>query len=127
MMNIFALIMQVVDSALAGNAKKEEIRGQVAAAMLAQSGDLQAAQAEIISSEAKSESWLTRAWRPIAMLNFLVLLNLYWLGLAPAYLVNDPGLVSDLFGLLTVGIGGYIGGRSLEKTARGAIEAMRAK
>ncbi len=81
-------------------------------------GEITRAAASIITAEAAGESWLQRSWRPIAMLNFLGLLNLYWFGAAPDYLVDSPELVGQLFTLLTVGIGGYVGGRTIEKTAR---------
>lgn len=125
MLPIFQILIGVVDKALQNRADKDAVKGEIAAALMAQAGDLQAAQASIITSEAKSEGWLTRSWRPIAMLNFLALLNAYWFGLAPEYLTSDPALVGDLFNLLTIGIGGYVGGRSVEKAARGVAGILQ--
>jgi hypothetical protein len=65
-------------------------------------------QATVVSAEAQG-SWLQRNWRPITMLVFLVLviLNQFKLLTIP--------LSEEIWGLFKVGLGGYIGGRSLEK------------
>jgi len=73
------------------------------------------AQRDIIVAEAQGESWLQRSWRPITMLSFLVLLFIYWLGLAPEYVVQSEQAMNQVFQLLQIGIGGYIVGRSGEK------------
>jgi|SRR5690606_14789918 len=69
----------------------------------------------IILAEAGGESWLQRNWRPLTMLWFVGLVGAYWLGLAPDYLVANPQVVGDLFGIVQVGLGGYVVGRSAEK------------
>lgn len=65
--------------------------------------------ASIIVAEAKSESWLTRSWRPITMLWMMALLTLWMFGLSPP---NVDPYIDSFFRLLTVGIGGYVVGRS---------------
>lgn len=75
------------------------------------------AKSKVVVAEATGESWLQRNWRPITMIFFLILLGSYWFGFAPAYLVDNPSIVSNLFTLLEIGIGGYIVGRSGEKIA----------
>lgn len=79
------------------------------------------AQAQIISSEAKSEHWITSAWRPLTMLIFTAIIaNNYILvpyinsfgASVPILELND-----QMWELLKLGIGGYIVGRSVEKTA----------
>lgn len=74
-------------------------------------GDLSELQtvASIIVAEAKSESWLTRSWRPITMLWMMALLTTWFLGWAPPRV--DP-YIDEFLRLLTVGIGGYVVGRS---------------
>lgn len=76
------------------------------------------AKRDIIVAEAKGESWLQRSWRPITMLAFLVLIFVYWFGLAPEYIIENPTVVDSVFDLLKIGIGGYIVGRSAEKTMK---------
>ncbi len=112
---LLALILPIVDKAIPDQAAAAKAKAELTGAILTTAADLENQRAEIIKSESASESWLTRSWRPIAMLNFLGLLDLYWFGAAPDYLVQSPQLVGQLFTLLTVGLGGYIAGRSLEK------------
>jgi len=81
--------------------------------------------AEVIRTEAKGESWLQRNWRPSTMLFFVFLIGSYWLGFAPAYLISNPDVVQSLFTLVTVGLGGYVGGRSAEKIAPHIADAFK--
>ena len=73
------------------------------------------AQVSIITTEAQG-NWLQRSWRPLTMVWFSVLLGMYWFGFAPDYLIDNPATVDQLFGLLKLGIGGYVLGRSVEKS-----------
>ena len=76
-------------------------------------------QASIVKAEAQSGSWLTRNWRPITMLTFVVIiannyilypyLSLFW-DKAPALPIP-----ADMWSLLKIGLGGYVVGRSVEK------------
>lgn len=63
-----------------------------------------------------SGSWLQRNWRPLAMINFLVLVNVYWFGWTPANL--DPANIGAIFELIKWGLGGYVVGRSGEKIVK---------
>lgn len=82
--------------------------------------------ANAVMAEIQSEHWLSRSWRPILMLllmGFLVLAGVI-LPLADA-LHGSPvpfaprwqALPQGFWDFLTIGMGGYIGGRSLEKVA----------
>jgi len=76
-------------------------------------------QIDIIQEEAKSEHWLTANWRPLTMLTFVVIiannyilypyLSLFW---PEAPQLSIP---PDMWGLLKIGLGGYVVGRSAEK------------
>ena len=73
-------------------------------------------QSNIIVAEAQGESWLQRNWRPIIMLLFgFVVLYATLAPLFSAPPVDMTGVPDKMWTLLTVGIGGYIGGRSVEK------------
>ena len=76
------------------------------------------AQSKIITAEAQGESWLQRNWRPITMLTLLALVVSYFIGLAPQYLIDNPTQVDNLFGIVKIGLGGYVVGRSGEKIAK---------
>jgi hypothetical protein len=87
-------------------------------AIAGMNGDLKELEASvsIIVAEAQG-NWLQRSWRPLMMIWFGILLGMYWFGFAPDYLVDNPGMMNNLFDLLKIGIGGYIVGRSVEKAA----------
>lgn len=74
-------------------------------------GQVLVAQSQIISAEAQGESALQRCWRPITMLTFLVLICLDAFGLL-AFRLSEQA-----WELLQLGIGGYVIGRSVEKSA----------
>ena len=76
----------------------------------------------IIEAEAKSEHWLTSAWRPITMLVFVFIIfnNYVLVPYIKAFGGNVPDLTltTQMWELLKLGIGGYIVGRSVEKTVK---------
>lgn len=79
-----------------------------------------------VVAEAQGESWLQKNWRPIAMMNFLVILNI----IVVASLFGkdfDAALLKGVLELLTMGIGGYVMLRGGEKIARTVAEGMKAK
>lgn len=72
-----------------------------------------AAAAQIISSEAKSGYFLAAVWRPLLMLIFAGLVVARWFGYMPPDMTSEE--LNHIYSLLELGIGGYIGGRTLEK------------
>ena len=70
-------------------------------------------QSSIVNAEAQGESWLQRNWRPIVMLFLTTLVGMHWLGFTPENLSAES--VADLLGIVKVGLGGYVVGRSVEK------------
>lgn len=77
------------------------------------------ARAAIVEAEAKSEHWLTAAWRPVTMLTFLGLVvcdSFGWL---------EYRLAGEAWQLLQLGLGGYVIGRSVEKTGVPIIKALK--
>jgi hypothetical protein len=82
-----------------------------------------AEQAKVIIAEATSESWLTRNWRPILMLTFTYIIAHNYI-IAPMFSVGSVEIPPDMWGLLKLGMGGYIGGRSAEYVAQQAKEAF---
>ena len=87
------------------------------------------AKAGIIVAEAKGESALQRLWRPITMLTFVAIIanNYIIVPYALAFGANVPMLEipPGMWGLLTVGIGGYIGSRGYEKVAKIKADATK--
>jgi len=89
--------------------------------------------AGVVMAETRSEHWLSRSWRPLLMLVLIGFLLLVGFVLPVADLVAghrvafEPrwqSLPEGFWQFLTVGAGGYIGGRSLEKVA-GAVTAAK--
>ena len=74
------------------------------------------AQAKVITAEAGSKSWLTQSWRPMVMLSFAAIL-IYSFFIGPMFALTVVPIPPEMWTLLHVGIGGYIGGRSVEKLA----------
>lgn len=89
-----------------------EIRAEIYKKTLDISMKILDTQASVINTEAQGQSWLQRNWRPLAMIDFLVIINL-----ALFRVVDFSGVAIpvELWRLITIGITGYIGGRTIEK------------
>ena len=89
---------------------------------LAQSGQLAEFQAaaDVVKAEASSANWLTSSWRPITMLVFVAIIGNNYLLYPYLQLFFHTGTVlqlpPDMWDLLKIGLGGYVVGRSLEKS-----------
>lgn len=84
-----------------------------------------AAKSSIILAEIKSESWITRNWRPMVMLAFAASTMAYWFGLTPDGM--DKEVILSMFNLVKIGLGGYIASRGAEKVIPKVIEALKQK
>ena len=89
---------------------------------------------QVVMAETTSEHWLSRSWRPLLMLLLMGFLLLMGLVLPLADLVAghrigfEPrwqSLPEGFWQFLSVGAGGYIGGRTLEKVAGAAKPQKR--
>lgn len=110
---------------------ESELQGKLAE-HLGKSAELEQA---IVLAEIKSEHWLTRSWRPILMLTllgFVVFVGLVIplldavMGAPVAFNPRWQTLPPQFWDFLSIGIGGYIGGRTLEKVA-GQVMLPRGK
>lgn len=87
------------------------------------------AQASVIESEVKSESWMVRNWRPVLMLVFTYIIAHTYI-IVPMFGIKGVDLPPDMWQLLKIGMGGYVAGRSIEKvvsTASPALEKILSK
>ncbi len=83
------------------------------------------AKASIIVAEANSESWITRTWRPLIMLEFGLLVGLIATGIMD---VEALAAVPDkLWNLIMIGIGGYITSRGAEKMIPDIVASLKKK
>ncbi|GAA6184858.1 MULTISPECIES: 3TM-type holin [Alteromonadaceae] len=82
---------------------------------------LQAQQAVIVA-EAQGKSWIQRNWRPVLMMVIIFIVANNYILFPYLNLFTDKvamlELPEELFTLLTVGVGGYVVGRSGEKIAQ---------
>ena len=118
---IAKIALGVIDKSVTDKDLKEKLKSQITLQMLDNnSKELQSA-ASIIKAEASSQHWLTATWRPALMwICIIVLFNNYILlpfaniifGVSVELSIPDP-----MWNLLTIGVGGYIAGRSGEKIA----------
>lgn len=125
---IMPTLNTVIDRLVPDSNKANELKVGVQMAILEQESSLRNAQRDIITAEAKSDSWLTRTWRPIAMITFLSIIvwrtfagpliaAIFGFPVEEIVLPMDPSIEGGMYTLMTVGIGGYVGGRSIEKAA----------
>lgn len=116
---VFSLIDQGIED------KDEAAKLKAGITTAAQNADLSKftqqlqAQAGVVTAEATGESWLQRNWRPILMLTIVVIVANNYL-LAPyVRAFGGPELVLQLperlWDLMTLGVGGYVVGRTAEK------------
>lgn len=91
-------------------------------------------QASVIVAEAKGESWLQRNWRPLLMAMFgVIIVNNYFMFPYIELFFGEQYAVKlimpeNMWGLLKLGVSGYIVGRSCEKIADGdGIKGMLKK
>tara|TARA_R110002096_G_scaffold39407_10_gene107925 strand:- start:233 stop:622 length:390 start_codon:yes stop_codon:yes gene_type:complete len=125
--SLIAPVMGIIDKLIPD--REAQAKAKIELLSLAQAGELKELEAamSIITAEAKSDHWIVAAWRPITMLTFVAIiannyllypyLSLFWVD---APLLELP---ESLWGLLKIGLGGYVVGRSVEK----ATEAYRGK
>ncbi len=117
-------LSSIIDAYVADVELRRKLKADLETSLLdhlSKSGELQQ---NIITTEIKSDNWLASSWRPILMLvlmGFLVLVGLvipgldWMLGHAIPYHPRWNDLPVGFWDFLSVGVGGYIGGRSLEK------------
>jgi hypothetical protein len=108
----------------AAKAQLEQMRESDEAKAVEDELQLQLAAMANIQAEAKGESWLQRNWRPIVALFLTGLVGSYWFGYTAPNLT--PASIDDLFSLVKICLGGYVGGRSIEKIAPHAVQAIKA-
>ena len=106
-------------------AELTRIQTEFASKSLEYEGKLYEQRAAIIGKEATSESSLTRMWRPITMLTFLGIVVWFVVGKAAGWPLPEEQFVNNVFGLIKLGLGGYIIGRSAEKVVPRVVEAFK--
>ena len=107
-----ALLDEAATSAIAREAtrvKLAAVKADAFSAALTFEEDRLATAARLVVAEAGGQSWLQRNWRPLTMLCFLFLV------MADSFGLLTFRLSAEARGLLQIGLGGYVVGRSVEK------------
>jgi len=120
---IFKPAAELIDSLHTSEEERLDAQGRllsVQAAVMDSALDYESkaleAKAQIVNSEANSEHWVTATWRPIVMLIFTGLVVARFLGFQAEGMSQTE--YDQLWMLIQIGIGGYIGTRSIEKIVK---------
>lgn len=130
-MNFLALIPaigKIIEKVIPDPNQALELKTRLAEAAMNTKSELYRAQGSIITAEAKGESWMQRNWRPITMLTFVfIIANNYIFAPYAQFLTDLFGgtvvipkleIPDGMWGLLQIGIGGYVASRGVEKTVQ---------
>jgi hypothetical protein len=103
-------------------ATEAEVRAEVEKTIMQTFADVSREQADVIKAEINGENWLQRNWRPLTAICFAFVVFFYgilspilvgWFGFPPVRVGDD--LLRWIMDAVVICLGGYIGGRSLEK------------
>lgn len=120
-----SLLGNVIDRAIPDKDKAAELKAAANTQLMTmEQTELQGA-IDIIKLEAGGGSWIKQNWRPLTMLSFLALLFLYWFGVHPENMAEST--INELFGLIKLGLSGYIIGRSAEKIVPEVAKVIKKK
>lgn len=117
---------KVLDRVIPDKAARAEAKVKLTQEILKNEADFAQAAAQVIIAEAQGHSWMQRNWRPCLM--FTIMGLLVWNGaaaplIAAVFGVDLPllqawqAIPTEMWTLLSIGVGGYIAGRSGEKIA----------
>lgn len=115
------ILGDVLKKVVPDTTKHKELEGEIKLALLSHTDSLEKVRGEIILAEAKSNSWITASWRPLLMMVAICIIAVNYL-VFPLVAIGYPSIMDNLlelpdqlWNLLTLGVGGYIVGRSGEK------------
>ena len=117
------IVGQIVGSLFPDPTEKAKAEAEAMRQLLAHQGEIEAAAAKIIQTEAASTHWLAANWRPLTMITFTALIVARWMGWVAPNLSEAEYL--KLWSIIEFGLGGYVIGRSVEKVAPPIAGALR--
>ena len=117
------VLSRVVGNLFPDPTERAKAEAEAMRQLLAAQSQIEAAAADIVKAEASSGNWLAAAWRPITMLVFVTLIVARWFGYAAPGLSEAEAL--KLWGIVELGLGGYVIGRSAEKIAPAILDAIK--
>jgi len=119
---IIGKVMDLVMSFQNRKLGEAELRAEVERAVLDTFAEVSKSQASVIEAEMRGENWLQRNWRPMVAVGLAIIPISYgiifpvavaWFGMEPVRVGDD--LLRWIMDAVVICLGGYIGGRSLEK------------
>lgn len=122
MIEILKFLLPVVARFIPDPVQQAQAQAEMTKALLENEQALMQGMAQVMQADAASESWLTRNARPLVvvwglvMLTFVVILAPA-LGIQAEVVAGLTGIPSELWTIVTVGTGMWIGGRTIEKAA----------
>lgn len=102
-----------IDGIVTNDEEKQKAKNQLTQIATDKLTEVAGFQKEVLLAELNGTK-LQRSWRPIVMLSFAAIV-VYSKFIAPAFSLPNTELEPDFWGLLELGLGGYVIGRSLEK------------
>jgi hypothetical protein len=116
-------VLDLVDEAVEDKDEKNRIKAELTKVFersdLTRFSVLVENQAKVVLGEIQGGSWLQRNWRPILMLVIVAIVANNYIVYPYLSLFTERAVVLELpdklYNLMTVGVGGYIVGRSAEK------------
>ena len=117
------IVGQIVGNLFPDPTEKAKAEAEAMRQLLAHQGEIEAAAAKIIQTEAASTHWLAANWRPLTMITFMALIVARWMGWVAPNLSEAEYL--KLWSIIEFGLGGYVVGRSVEKVAPAIATAMK--
>ncbi len=117
------IVGQIVGSLFPDPTEKAKAEAEAMRQLLAHQGEIEAAAAKIIQTEAASTHWLAANWRPLTMITFTALIVARWMGWVAPNLSDAEYL--KLWSIIEFGLGGYVVGRSVEKVVPAIATAMK--
>ena len=119
-------INKVLDALVKDQELRRKLQADLELKLTEHLGKTEELEQAIVMAEIKSEHWLTRSWRPILMLTllgFIVFVGVvipfldFVFGAPVTFNPRWQSLPPQFWDFLSIGVGGYIGGRTMEKVA----------
>lgn len=117
------LLAPIIDRVIPDPKEAARLKADLQTAAIEADTALVQGQAQVITAEAEG-NWLQRSWRPVLMYFLMFIIGFHMIIVPPLAVVLDVPMIElvglssvprEVWTLLIVGMGGYIGGRTLEK------------
>ena len=120
---LFQGILKIVDQVVPDTDQATKIKAEIERQKQSLETEFLKTARDVLVAEISGESWLQRNWRPLVMLFLTGLVGAHWLGFT-APNISDA-IAKELLDIVQVGIGGYVVGRSVEKSVKAYTQNMK--